>query len=127
LETSNAYFLVGIYYHEVGIKGNHKSIACFKKSLAIREKIFGCDGDACCSDCLLNLGLLYKQRGYNSEAEDAFKRAMKIRSRYVGGDSLSTANVQEEMGKFYLELGMFEESYKYLRDCFETRSHLFKR
>jgi hypothetical protein len=37
LETSNAYFLVGLYYHELGVEYNHKAIACFSKSLAIRK------------------------------------------------------------------------------------------
>ena len=37
LEASNAYFMVGIYYYEKG--KSHKSVACFRKALAIREKI----------------------------------------------------------------------------------------
>ena len=34
LEASNAYFLVGVYYFEESM--THKSIACFRKALAIR-------------------------------------------------------------------------------------------
>jgi hypothetical protein len=34
LETSNAYYLVGVYYYEKEI--SHKSVACFAKALAIR-------------------------------------------------------------------------------------------
>ena len=38
LEASNAYYLMGIYYHEQGPSLTHKAIACFGKSLHIREK-----------------------------------------------------------------------------------------
>ena len=34
LEASNAYFLVGVYYFEESM--THKSIACFRKALALR-------------------------------------------------------------------------------------------
>ena len=60
LETSNAYFLVGVYYFEQNM--THKSIACLRKALAIREVKFG-PMHISCSDCLLNLGILYKLRG----------------------------------------------------------------
>ena len=76
LETSNAYFLVGIYYFEK--KLSHKAIACFKKTLAIREKKFGLE-HASCADCIHNLGILFKQRGNVGHALDAFNQALKIR------------------------------------------------
>ena len=60
LEASNAYFLVGIYYFEEQM--THKSVACFRKALAIRQSKFG-PLHASCGDCLLNLGILYKLRG----------------------------------------------------------------
>jgi tetratricopeptide (TPR) repeat protein len=56
-----------------------------------------------CADCLLNLGILYKQRGYVANAEEAFKQCLEIRQECVGLNSLPTANVHEEIGKFYLE------------------------
>lgn len=77
LETSNAYFLVGVYYYEKEI--SHKAVACFAKALAIRQKVFAKGVNdtrvmhPSCADCLLNLGILYKQRGYVANAEEALK------------------------------------------------------
>ena len=76
LETSNAYFLVGIYYFEQNM--THKSIACFRKALAIREKKFS-PMHISCSDCLLNLGILYKLRGLIDHARMHLERALRIR------------------------------------------------
>jgi len=53
-------------------------VACFAKALAIRQKVFASTpGEKfvmhpSCADCLLNLGILYKQRGYSANAEEAF-------------------------------------------------------
>ena len=60
VEASNAYFLVGVYYFEQQLL--HKAVACFQKSLQIRQKKLG-SGHASCSDCLLNLGIIYKLQG----------------------------------------------------------------
>lgn len=73
LETSNAYYLVGVYYYEQEVA--HKAVACFSKALAIRQKVFAKTPNEqrvmhpSCADCLLNLGILYKQRGYLANAE----------------------------------------------------------
>ena len=40
----------------------HKSVAGFRKALAIRQGKFS-PLHASCGDCLLNLGILYKLRG----------------------------------------------------------------
>jgi hypothetical protein len=38
LEAGNAYYLLGIYYSEQGPSLAHKAIACFGRTLFIREK-----------------------------------------------------------------------------------------
>ena len=76
LETSNAYYLVAIYYFEQSM--THKSIACFRKALAIRELKFN-PIHVSCSDCLLNLGILYKMRGLTDQAKQSLERALRIR------------------------------------------------
>ena len=76
LETSNAYFLVGLYYFEQNL--SHKSIACFRKALAIREAKFK-PMHISCSDCLMNLGILYKLRGSSTHARQYLERALRIR------------------------------------------------
>ena len=86
LESSNSYFLLGVYYASKSAHFTHKSIACFGKALSIRERKKDCD--ASCADCLLNMGLLYKRQGMNDYAEEALKRALKIRLNFIGPDSL---------------------------------------
>jgi TolA-binding protein len=39
LETSNAYYLVGVYYYEQNVA--NKAAACFQKCLAIRKARLG--------------------------------------------------------------------------------------
>ena len=80
----------------------HKSIACFRKALAIREKKFS-PMHISCSDCLLNLGILYKLRGLIDHARMHLERALRIRQEAIGPESLPAAAVHEELGKFFLE------------------------
>ena len=122
METSTAYFLVGVYYHEKNI--NHKSIACFRKSLAIRETIFS-PLHYSCADCLLNLGILYKYRGLSAQCRIHLERALKIKQECVGVASLAAAVVHEELGKFFLEEELLNESYFQLKSCYEIRRKIF--
>ena len=122
LETSTAYFLIGVYYHEQNI--NHKAIACFRKSLAIRETKFG-PLHKSCADCLLNLGILYKFRGLSAQSRVHLERALKIKQECVGVASLAAAMVHEELGKFFLEEENFNESYLQLKTCYEIRRKIY--
>ena len=56
-----------------------------------------------CSDCLLNLGILYKMRGLQDNARQHLDRALRIRQEAIGVESLPVAAVHEELGKFFLE------------------------
>jgi tetratricopeptide (TPR) repeat protein len=78
LESSNAYYLMGIYYYEQGSSLAHKAIACFGRSLYIREKHYKPHSAVSMADCLLNLGLIYKQRGFYEKAKESLERALKI-------------------------------------------------
>jgi hypothetical protein len=44
-----------------------------------------------------------------------------VRILFVGGESLLTANVHEELGKFHLEEQDLESSFYYLSQCYEIR------
>lgn len=65
LEVSNAYYLVGVYYFEQELL--HKAIACFLKSLDIKQKKLGRKQAGCC-DCLLSIGVIYKLQGLTGKA-----------------------------------------------------------
>ena len=126
LEASNGYYLMGVYYSEQGVSSCHKAIACFGKAMKIRQKKHNKRSDShvepSIADCLLNLGILYKQRGLPAEAEKCLVEAQKIRKRHIGTDCIPTSNANEELGKFYIEQGRYEDSYKYLRKCYEARA-----
>jgi tetratricopeptide (TPR) repeat protein len=74
-----------------------------------------------CADCLFNLGILYKQRGYAANAEEAFSQALYIRQECIGIQSLPTANVHEELGKFYIEQEDYQASYTQFKSCYDIR------
>jgi|688.fasta_scaffold322127_2 tetratricopeptide (TPR) repeat protein len=76
LETSSAYFMVGVYYFQ--IKQNGKALACFMKSLAIRQKKLSRSHPSC-SDCLFNMGIVLKNLGYVGKARESFDQALAIR------------------------------------------------
>ena len=102
----------------------HKAIACFRKSLAIRELKFEPHHIAC-SDCLLNLGILYKLRGLTDHARQNLERALLIREEAIVNESLPVAAVLEELGKFFLEEENFQESYINLRRCYNIRKKIY--
>jgi tetratricopeptide (TPR) repeat protein len=83
VETSNAYFLVGVYYFEQKLL--HKAAASFQKCLAIRELRLG-KTHAACADCLLNLGIIYKKLGFLNKSKDTFNECIKIRE-FGGNES----------------------------------------
>jgi len=100
LEASNCYFLVGIYYFEE--KFHQKALACFMKSLNIREKRLG-ERHQSCSDCRLNMGILYKKLGALSQAASEMEKAIAMRRETVGYSSIPVAKGLEHLGKLYLE------------------------
>lgn len=102
----------------------HKAIACFRKALAIREKKFN-SMHISCSDCLLNLGILYKLRGLTDHARQSFERALRIRQISIGSESLPAAAIHEELGKFFLEGENFQESSIHLKRCYNIRKKLY--
>ena len=70
--------------------------------MAIREDKFG-PMHVSCSDCLLNLGIIYKLRGLTDQSRIHLQKALLIRKEAVGVHSLPAAAVHEELGKFFLE------------------------
>ena len=60
------------------------------KALAIRQKKLG-QNHLACSDCLLNLGVLYKQIGFTAKAREVLDEALIIRCKRSDPKSLMTA------------------------------------
>ena len=102
----------------------HKSIACFRKALAIRELKFK-PMHISCSDCLLNLGILYKLRGLAEQSQQNLERALRIRQEAIGVESLPAAALHEELGKLHLEEEHFQESYNHLKRCYQIRKKIY--
>lgn len=115
VETSNAYFLIGVYYFEQKLL--HKAAACFQKCLAIRQLKLGRvhTGSA---DCLLNLGIIYKKLNFLKRAKRALSECISIR-REGGSETYSQfAHALEEYGKLLLLMKDYSESFKNFKKCY---------
>ena len=91
--------------------------------MAVRKRLLG-QTHIGCSDCLVNLGIIYKLEGLAVKARACLIEALAIRKEGIGSVSLSVAQVLEELGKLELEERKFKESYEYLRECIEIRRSL---
>ena len=69
LEVANAYYLAGVFYFE--LRQMTKAVACFERSLGERKV-----GSAGQSDCLFNLGLIYKIQQKDQKAMACFKKCL---------------------------------------------------
>lgn len=81
LEAANSYFLIGLYYNEQDQLA--KSLACFNKSLALREYNLGIEHQVC-ADCLFNIGLVEKKLLYHERAAQDIMKAVKIWQNTIG-------------------------------------------
>lgn len=81
----------------------------FKRTLAIRERLFGSEhSDVAMS--LNNLAALYDHQGRYVEAEPLFKQALAIRERVLGSDHPDVALILNNLAAFYSALGRYPEA-----------------
>ena len=90
LETSNCYFLVGIFY--LDNKCFKRSIACTKKALILRMDLVGFTHPSI-SDCYVNMALALKLAGYSLKAKAYLNIALEIRSKKAIEQNLRDAKV----------------------------------
>lgn len=64
-------------------------------------------------------------RGLTDQAKQSLDRALRIRQEVIGDQSLPTASVHEELGKFFLEEEKFQESYQHFKLCYSIRKKIF--
>jgi tetratricopeptide (TPR) repeat protein len=98
----------------------NKAAACFLKCLEIRKLKLG-ENHPGCSDCLLNLGIVYKRSGYPLRALQAFKDCINIRKLSIGNVSKEVANALEELCKLYIEEHRYDDGFNTAKECYEIR------
>ncbi|EAS04600.2 formin domain protein (macronuclear) [Tetrahymena thermophila SB210] len=128
LETSNCYFLMGVYYlqHRYYIK----ALACFKRSMSIRSQRLT-ERHESVTDCQYNIGIAYKQLGRKQKALDQLEKTLFIRRQIIGQSSLPVAQTLEILGKIYMEspsdypiaLDKFQECYSIRKSIIKVNKH----
>jgi tetratricopeptide (TPR) repeat protein len=123
LETSNAYFLIGLFYQEQVYPA--RAIACFRRAMEIRIEGLGSEHETV-ADCLYNIGLVYKQIGsWNKSAEQLLK-SLKIREKNTSPHSLPVAQVLEALGKVQMAVKDYKSAFEKLTQCYNIRKRLLK-
>jgi hypothetical protein len=90
LETSNCYYLVGIFYLENAYL--KKAMACMKKALEIRVSHVGQE-HPCVADCFYSIGMIFYVIGERSKATSWIMNALSIRLANTGEDNIHVAKV----------------------------------
>jgi tetratricopeptide (TPR) repeat protein len=86
-----------------------ESVALFKRSLAIRERVLGSEHPEVAMS-LSNLAALYDHQGRYEEAEPLFKRALDIRERAPEPDHLDVALILNNLAGFYDHQSRYAEA-----------------
>lgn len=97
LETSNCYYLVGIFYLENAYM--KKAMACMKRALEIRVNHVGQE-HPCVADCYYSMGMIYYVIGDRSKATTWIMNALSIRLSNTGEDNIHVARVELDNGRF---------------------------
>lgn len=86
-----------------------ESVALFKRSLVIRERVLGAEHPEVAMS-LSNLAALYDHQGRYEEAEPLFKRALDIRERAPEPNQLDVALILNNLAGFYDHQGRYAEA-----------------
>lgn len=87
---------MGVYYlqHRYYVK----SLACFKRSMGIRTQKLT-EYHESVTDCMYNIGIVYKQMGKKQKAYGYLEKTLHIRRQVIGESSLPVAQTLEILGK----------------------------
>lgn len=124
------YFLSGRIENDLEIKGNqridkkisdHLGIQQFEKAYQIltteliyvfSNKIYKNEY----GDILNELGISYKNVGYNEEALKYYRKSLDFAIELYGNESYNTAAIYHNIGSIFFEMGILDEAQKYLYD-----------
>ena len=123
LETSNCYFMLGLFYKNQGLL--QKSLAAFRKSLEVRIQHFG-ESHETVADCYFNIGLLYKAQSFSNKALASLQKSLMIRTERCSEKSLPVADVLEALGALYMSTQDYKSAYEKLAEAYNIRKSLLK-
>lgn len=123
LETSDCYYMVGIFYLEnLYLK---KSMACFRRSAKIRREILG--NDHCCvSDCEFNIGIIYELVGRKEEGRDRILKSLQNFIEKKGFHNLRVAKVYQHLGGTEMQKRNFSAAMEYFNQTLSIYKKLGK-
>lgn len=100
LETSNCYYLVGLFY----LENNYlkKAMACMKKALEIRIGQVGANHSSI-SDCYYNIGLIFYIIGNKAKAHSWILNSLSIRIENTGEENIYVAKIYEMLAQMSLD------------------------
>jgi CHAT domain-containing protein/tetratricopeptide (TPR) repeat protein len=93
----------------------------YKRSLAIRAKVFGPGPDVGAS--LNNLAELYQARGQYAEAEPLYKRALSIREEALGSHHPAVATSLNDLASLYEAQARYADAERLFKRSFAIREN----
>lgn len=120
LESSNCYYLLGVFYLEQ--KYYVKSMACFKKALKNRQTKFNEDEmHESIADCYYNMAIIYKHTDKTLKAMKCLNTAFRVRTNLIGEFSLPVAQVLELVGKIITIQEDYRTAWAKFQECLAIR------
>lgn len=89
-ETSNCYFMLGIYYFENLFLD--KALLCYQKCIWIRKSLNADEGIA---DCKYNVAVIYWKKNQLERAITELNECLEIRWQVIGPDSIPASKCLE--------------------------------
>lgn len=122
LETSNCYYLVGVFYLENSYL--KKAMACLKRALDIRIQHLG-PKHAAVADCYYNIGLIFYVIGDRPKATSWILNALTVRLADTGEESLYVAKIYEMLAQIAIDERDLKGGFDKLQKSLQIKSGLF--
>lgn len=122
LETSNCYYLVGVFYLENSYL--KKAMACIKRALDIRLQHLG-PKHAAVADCYYNIGLVFYVIGDRPKATSWILNALSIRVTNTGEENIYVAKIYEMLAQLAVDERDLRGAFDKLQKSLKIKSELF--
>ncbi|MBL8151871.1 MAG: CHAT domain-containing protein, partial [Blastocatellia bacterium] len=117
-DTASTLSNFGLLYSSIG--DYEKAEDLIKRSLKIREKIFGLDNNDTATS-MSNLALVYFNKGDYSSSEPLFKKALEIKEKIFGSEHPETATSFNILASFYSSISEYRKAEPLLKKALEVR------